>query len=214
MSAGKEVPFPSAALSKLPRHFRRKRGFGRVHPTACTGISVPPAAVASAACEDFFRSATCRRQATYFCRQTKVCKNCFFRLPSRGKRNCPPAISTPRLGVSQNPPAGRPRALAPDRRAIFMGHSVRILSTEDRPADAGMLSVNWQRPPKAGGRKAQDCGRERACNLAPKAQPVAPGGERVIHSSRPPDGGEKALLVPFGALAKRHCGAAPVCFVR
>ena len=127
------------------------------------------------------------RQATYFCRQTKVCKNCFFRLPSRGKRNCPPAISTPRLGVSQNPPAGRPRALAPDRRAIFMGHSVRILSTEDRPADAGMLSVNWQRPPKAGGRKAQDCGRVRACSLAPKAQPVAPGEERVIHSSRPPE---------------------------
>ena len=63
----------------------------------------------------------------------------------------------------------------------------------------GMLSVNWQRPPKAGGRKAQDCGRERACSLAPKAQPVAPGGERVIHSSRPPDGGEKAFLVPFGA---------------
>ena len=24
--------------------------------------------------------------------------------------------------------------------------------------------------------------------------------------------GQKALLVPFGALAKRHCGAAPVCF--
>ena len=101
--------------------------------------------------------------------------------------------------AEQNLPAGRPRALAPDRRAIFMGHSVRILSTEDRPADAGMLSVNWQRPPKAGGRKAQDCGRERACNLAPKAQPVAPGEERVIHSSRPPDGGEKAFLVPFGA---------------
>ena len=111
----------------------------------------------------------------------------------------PQAISTPRLSLSKNPPAGRPRALAPDRRAIFMGHSVRILSTEDRPADAGMLSVNWQRPPKAGGRKAQDCGRERACNLAPKAQPVAPGEERGIHSSRPPDGGEKAFLVPFGA---------------
>ena len=63
----------------------------------------------------------------------------------------------------------------------------------------GMLSVNWQRPPKAGGRKAQDCGRERACNLAPKAQPVAPGEERVIHLSRPPDGGKKAFLVPFGA---------------
>ena len=24
--------------------------------------------------------------------------------------------------------------------------------------------------------------------------------------------GQKALLVPFGALAKRHCGAAPVCY--
>ena len=131
-------------------------------------------------------------------------------LPSRGKRNCPPAISTPRLGVSQNPPAGRPRALAPDRRAIFMGHSVRILSTEDRPADAGMLSVNWQRPPKAGSRKAQDCGRERACSLAPKAQPVAPGGERVIHSSRPPDRGKKRFwcllgLWPKGTAARHPC---------
>ena len=113
----------------------------------------------------------------------------------------------PQLKLSKFFPAGRPRTFAPDRSALFMGHSVQALSAPARPADAGMLSVNWQRPPKAGGRKAQDCGRERACNLAPKAQPVAPGGERVIHLSRPPDGGEKAFLVPFGALAKRHCGA-------
>ena len=76
--------------------------------------------------------------------------------------------------------------------------SRHYLPRQGRPTP-GMLSVNWQRQPKAGGRKAQDCERERACNLAPKAQPVAPGEERVIHSSRPPDGWEKALLVPFGA---------------
>ena len=121
------------------------------------------------------------------------------RLCARGKRNSLPAISTPRFEGGDNPPAGRPRTFASYQSAIFMGHSVRGLSAPARPADAGMLSVNWQRPPKAGGRKAQDCGRERACNLAPKAQPVAPGGERGIHSSRPPDGGEKAFLVPFGA---------------
>ena len=119
-------------------------------------------------------------------------------------------ISTPRLKLSKNPPAGRPRTFVSYRRAIFMGHSVRILSTEDRPADAGMLSVNWQRPPKAGGRKAQDCGRERACNLAPKAQPVAPGEERVIHSSRPPDRGKKRFwcllgLRPKGTAARHPC---------
>ena len=78
----------------------------------------------------------------------------------------------------------------------------------NRPAP-GMLSVNWQRPPKAGGRKAQDCGRERACNLAPKAQPVAPGEERVIHSPRPPDGGKKRFwcllgLRPKGTAARRR----------
>ena len=94
------------------------------------------------------------------------------------------------------------------RRGFFMRSSpgwpasdFRVLSPRDiygtfclgsiwlnagRPAP-GMLSVNWQRPPKAGGRKAQGCGRERACSLAPKAQPVAPGEERVIHSSRPPE---------------------------
>ncbi len=49
----------------------------------------------------------------------------------------PQAISTPRLGVSKNPPAGRPRALASYRSALFMGHSVWVLSGGDRPADAG-----------------------------------------------------------------------------
>ena len=51
--------------------------------------------------------------------------------------------------AEQNPPAGRPRALASYRRAIFMGHSVRVLSTEDRPADAGsicpLLVSAWER---------------------------------------------------------------------
>ena len=49
----------------------------------------------------------------------------------------PVAISTPRFEGSDNPPAGRPRTFAPDRRAIFMEHSVQILSGGDRPADAG-----------------------------------------------------------------------------
>ena len=133
-----------------------------------------------------------------------------FPLAISRQAKLPQAISTPRLGVSQNPPAGRPRALAPDRRAIFMGHSVWGLFTEQGRPTPGMLSVNWQRPPKAGGRKAQDCGRERACNLAPKAQPVAPGEERVIHSSRPPDRGKKRFwcllgLRPKGTAARHPC---------
>ena len=136
------------------------------------------------------------------------------RLCSRGKRNSLSAISTPRLSLSKNPPAGRPRTFAPDRSAIFMGHSVYALSGGDRPADAGMLSVNWQRPPKAGGRKAQDCGRERACNLAPKAQPVAPGGERVIHSPRPPDGGKKRFWCLLGLRPKGTAARHPCVFVR
>ena len=77
-----------------------------------------------------------------------------------------------------------------------------------------MLSVNWQRPPKAGGRKAQDCGRERACNLAPKAQPVAPGEERVIHSSRPPDRGKKRFWCLLGLRPKGTAARHPCVFVR
>ena len=37
----------------------------------------------------------------------------------------------------QIPPAGRPRTFAPDRSALFMGHSVQALSAPARPADAG-----------------------------------------------------------------------------
>ena len=130
----------------------------------------------------------------------------------RGKRNCPSAISTPRLKLSNNTPAGRPRALASYQSAIFMGHSVYALSGGDRPADAGNVIGQLAAPAQSRRPEAGCFGRVRACNLAPKAQPVAPGEERVIHSPRPPDGWEKALLVPFGALAKRHCGAAPVCY--
>ena len=61
------------------------------------------------------------------------------RLCSRGKRNSLSAISTPRLSLSKNPPAGRPQTFAPYRSAIFMGHSVYALSGGDRPADAGSL---------------------------------------------------------------------------
>ena len=121
------------------------------------------------------------------------------RLCSRGKRNSLSAISTPRFSLRQIPRLaglGLSRPIA--ARYLWDILSGAYLPRQGRPTP-GMLSVNWQRPPKAGGRKAQDCGRERACNLAPKAQPVAPGEERVIHSSRPPDGGEKAFLVPFGA---------------
>ena len=175
--------WPSDALVK---------GRGRRH--SCTGCTISFAAklrrkLRAQVCLPMSRQhlfARCPAD-TYFFKREKVGKKRFFRLPSRGKRNYPSAISTPRLKLSNNTPAGRPRTFAPDRSAIFMGHSVYALSGGDRPADAGMLSVNWQRPPKAGGRKAQDCGRERACNLAPKAQPVAPGEERVIHSSRPPE---------------------------
>ena len=39
------------------------------------------------ACEDFFRLATCRRQATYFFKREKVGKKRFSRLSGRGKRN-------------------------------------------------------------------------------------------------------------------------------
>ena len=39
------------------------------------------------ACEDFFRLATCRRQATYFFEREKVGKKRFSRLSGRGKRN-------------------------------------------------------------------------------------------------------------------------------
>ena len=67
------------------------------------------------------------------------------------------------------------------------------------PARAGNVIGQLAAPAQSRRPEAGCFGRERACNLAPKAQPVAPGEERVIHSSRPPDGWEKALLVPFGA---------------
>ena len=39
-------------------------------------------------------------------------KSAFSRFRTRGKRNCPSAISTPRLGLSDNPPAGLSRECA------------------------------------------------------------------------------------------------------
>ena len=120
-------------------------------------------------------------------------------LCARGKRNCHRQFRRRGLGCMVVPRLAdlglsRPIAARYLWGILFMPYLVEI----GRPTP-GMLSVNWQRQPKAGGRKAQDCGRERACNLAPKAQPVAPGEERGIHLSRPPDGGKKAFLVPFGA---------------
>ena len=82
------------------------------------------------------------------------------RLCARGKRNCPSAISTPRLGVSNNPPAGRPRTFAPDRSALFMGHSVQALSAPARPVDAG--NVIGQLAAPAQSRRPESAGL-RAC---------------------------------------------------
>ena len=75
------------------------------------------------ACEDFFRLATCRRQATYFFKREKVGKKRFSRLSGRGKRN---RRRFRRRGSACviNSPAGRARAFASYRNAIFMGHSV------------------------------------------------------------------------------------------
>ena len=70
-------------------------------------------------------------------------KSCFFCLVAHGKRN---RRRFRRRGSACviNSPAGRPRTFASYRSAIFMGHSVWGLSTEDRPADAGILSTNWR----------------------------------------------------------------------
>ena len=133
------------------------------------------------------------------------------RLCSRGKRNSLSAISTPRFSLRQIPRLaglGLSRPIA--ARYLWDILSGAYLPRQGRPTP-GMLSVNWQRPPKAGGRKAQDCGRERACNLAPKAQPVAPGGERVIHirRGRRRDGKKRFWcllgLWPKGTAAQHPC---------
>ena len=81
------------------------------------------------------------------------------RLCSRGKRNSLSAISTPRLSLSKNPPAGRPRTFASYRSAIFMGHSVQALSGGDRPADAGnvigqLAAPTQSRRPESAGLRA------------------------------------------------------------
>ena len=143
-------------------------------------------------------------------------KKRFSSLCARGKRNCLSAISTPRfLFMRSSPgwPASDFRVLSPrDIYGTFCLGSIWL--NAGRPAP-GMLSVNWQRPPKAGGRKAQGCGRERACSLAPKAQPVAPGEERVIHLSRPPDGGKKGVFGAFwgfGQKALRREEESTLCF--
>ena len=82
-------------------------------------------------------------------------RNCLWQFRRRGLRG---AI-IPRLAG-----LGLSRPIA--ARYLWNILSRSYLVETGRPTP-GMLSVNWQRPPKAGGRKAQDCGRERACNLAP-----------------------------------------------
>ena len=61
-------------------------------------------------------------------------KSAFSCFRTRGKRNCPSAISTPRFGLCKNPRLAGLRAFLSYRRAIFMGHSVYALSSGDRPA--------------------------------------------------------------------------------
>ena len=128
----------------------------------------------------------------------------------RSRQTKSQAISTPRFELSGNFPAGRPRAFASYRSAIFMGHSVWGLSTEDRPADAGTLSINWRRPTKqaAGNRRTAGVNGFATCRLW--RQPVAFGGERAAHLSRPPDGREKRFcpllgLRPKGGAARHPC---------
>ena len=91
-----------------------------------------------------------------------------------------------------------------------MGHSVWGLSTEDRPADAGTLSTNWRWSPKqaAGNRRTMGVNGFATCRLW--RQPVAFGGERAAHLSRPPDGREKRFcpllgLRPKGGAARHPC---------
>ena len=66
-------------------------------------------------------------------------------MPSRGKRNSLPAISTPRFEGGDNPPAGRPRTFASYRRAIFMGHSVWVLFSLSKAGQPGMCRRWCQR---------------------------------------------------------------------
>ena len=75
--------------------------FGFAAKPACKYICQTGTAVRRLACEDFFRSAACRRQATYFFKREKVGKKRFFRLCARGKRNSRQAISTPWLSRSK-----------------------------------------------------------------------------------------------------------------
>ena len=81
------------------------------------------------------------RAATSFCQQTKGRKNCFSHLCSRGKRN---RKRFPRRGSHEQQISGWPRAFASYRITVYMEHSVRALSGEDRSAQAGGM-----RPPLA-----------------------------------------------------------------
>ena len=80
----------------------------------------------------------------------------------------------------------------------------------DRPADAGTLSTNWRWPPEqaAGNRRTAGVNGFATCRLW--RQPVAFGGERAAHLSRPPDGREKRFcpllgLRPKGGAARHPC---------
>ena len=77
-----------------------------------------------------------RQPPPFVCAQ-KAAKSAVIPPMCSRQAKLPVAISTPRFEGSDNPPAGRPQTFAPYRRAIFMGHSVRVLSTRARPADAG-----------------------------------------------------------------------------
>ena len=107
-------------------------------PAAFTGEEIPCRPKGRPA----FRGGPRKRD---FSRKKRFCLACVL----AASEICLTQISTPRFWVRNNPPAGRPRAFASYRRALFMGHSVRVLSTEDRPAHAGsicpLLVSAWER---------------------------------------------------------------------
>ena len=83
------------------------------------------------------------------------------------------------------------------------------------PARAGNVIGQLAAPAQSRRPEAGCFGRVRACSLAPKAQPVAPGEERVIHLSRPPDGGKKGVFGAFwgfGQKALRREEESTLCF--
>ncbi len=80
----------------------------------------PPAAVASAACEDFFRSATGCRQATYFFKRERSAPECLRH--SRGKKS----LAGQKDG--RHFAAGRETGIFPAKSAFF---STRVLAASE-----------------------------------------------------------------------------------